>query len=88
MFNLGNFMKKILILFITMISFIGCQSYVNKNYDKPIGEFINVDIPYSTGNINVYRFNYKNHQYVYFAPYANLSEGSIVHDPDCPCLKQ
>ena len=39
------------------------QSYVNKNYDKPIGEFINVDIPYSTGNINVYRFNYKNHQY-------------------------
>ena len=81
MFNLGNFMKKILILFITIITLTGCDSTPRKEF--------RVRMEYDIINhMDKYHFNYNGHQYIYFAPYANLAEGSIVHDPDCPCLKQ
>lgn len=81
MFNLGNFMKKILILFITVITLTGCDY----NPHKEIRERMENNI---ITNMEKYHFNYNGHQYIYFTPYANLAEGSIVHDPDCPCLKQ
>lgn len=81
MFNLGNFMKKILILFITIITLTGCDSTPRKEF--------RVRMEYDIINhMDKYHFNYNGHQYIYFTPYAHLKEGSIVHDPDCPCLKQ
>ena len=78
-------MKKIILILITVITLTGCYGNINTKVDNtPLSDVININIPYSTGNINVYKFNYKNHHYIYFAPYANLAEGSIVHDPDCP----
>ena len=81
MFNLGNFMKKILILFITIITLTGCDY----NPKQEVKNWMENEI---ITNMTKYHFNYNGHQYIYFTPYAHLKDGSIVHDPDCPCLKQ
>ena len=81
MFNLGNFMKKILILFITIITLTGCDYNPKLEIRTRMENNIITDM-------TKYHFNYNGHQYIYFTPYVHLKEGSIVHDPDCPCLKQ
>lgn len=81
MFNLGNFMKKILILFITIITLTGCDYNPRKEVRKCIETNT---IP----NMDKYHFNYNDHQYIMFAPHTGLNHNTIVHDPDCPCLKQ
>ena len=70
-------MKKILILFITVITLTGCNYNLQERKDNNI-----------ITNMTKYHFNYNNHQYIMFVPYAGLQHNTIVHDPDCPCLKQ
>ena len=77
MFNLGKFMKKILILFITVIILTGCNYNLQERTENNI-----------ITDMTKYHFNYKGHQYIMFAPYSALQHNAIVHDPDCPCLKQ
>lgn len=80
MFNLRNFMKKL--IFIITILLTGCVDY---NPRKEIRERMETNtIP----NMNKYHFNYNDHQYIMFAPYSVIDHNTIVHDPDCPCLKQ
>jgi hypothetical protein len=81
MFKKGNFMKKILILFITIITLTGCDNTSNSEFSTRMANN-------TITKMDKYHFNYNGHQYIYFAPYAHLAEGSIVHDPDCPCLKK
>lgn len=81
MFKKGNLMKKILILFITIITLTGCDY----NPKQEVKNWMENEI---ITNMEKYHFNYNGHQYIYFTPYAHLKDGSIVHDPDCPCLKQ
>ena len=38
-------------------------------------------------NIPVLKFEYEGHNYICFKPYR-IDSSSIVHDPDCPCLKK
>ena len=82
MFNLGNFMKKIILILITIITLTGCGDYNPKQEvkNKMENEIIT--------NMEKYHFNYNDHQYIMFAPHTGLNHNTIVHDPDCPCLKQ
>ena len=82
MFNLGNFMRKILILFITVFTLTGCGDY---NPKQEIKERMENNI---ITDMTKYHFKYNGHQYIMFAPYSALQHNTIVHDPDCPCLKQ
>ena len=75
-------MKKILILFITIIALTGCGDY---NPKQEVRKRMENEI---ITNMDKYHFNYNNHQYIMFAPYAGLQHNTIVHDPDCPCLKK
>lgn len=81
MFKKGNLMKKILILFITIITLTGCDY----NPHKEIRERMENDI---ITNMTKYHFNYNGHQYIMFSPYSSLQHNTVVHDPDCPCFKQ
>jgi hypothetical protein len=91
MFKIGN-MKKIFIIILSIFGLISCDPI---NNEKTNSTFYNiVEIPLINGpdnnNIKIYviKFNYNNHQYIMFAPYASLQNSTVVHDPDCPCLKQ
>ena len=81
MFNLGNFMKKILILFITIITLTGCDYTPRKEFRKRLENDM-------ITNMDKYHFNYNGHQYIMFTPYTALQDNTVVHDPDCPCLKK
>lgn len=77
-----------LICVIIIILLTGCNKINETNVNNTLlSDIVNIGVPYKD-NIDVYKFNYKNHQYLYFTPYSQLQHGSIVHDPDCPCLKQ
>jgi hypothetical protein len=81
MFKKGNFMKKILILFITIITLTGCDSTPRKEFRVRLENDI-------ITNMDKYHFNYNGHQYIMFTPYTALRDNTVVHDPDCPCLKK
>lgn len=74
-------MKKILILFITVITLTGCV-YSPK---QEVKNWMENEV---ITNMDKYHFNYNSHQYIMFAPHTGLNHNTIVHDPDCPCLKQ
>lgn len=81
-------MKKIILF---CISFLFILSSCN-NFD----ESIKSDTPHTTvaiytssvnyDRVNVFNFEYNNHNYIYFVPV--IGHGlSIIHDPDCKCYK-
>ena len=75
-------MKKILILFITIITLTGCVDY---NPKQEVKNWMENEI---ITNMTKYHFNYNGHQYIKFSPYSSLQHNTVVHDPDCPCFKQ
>lgn len=76
-------MKKILLTIFMVLFTSACVS--NSNDSNNIN---NIDYAHLTKrDIKVVKFNYNNHQYLYFIPYNTLTEASVVHDPDCPCNK-
>lgn len=81
-----------IIIIITYILMISCTSDNTFDNTPVINNSIKINtndiLLGSSRNIDILNFNYKNHQYLYFIPYASLEHGTIVHDPDCPCLKQ
>ena len=77
-------MKKILLTIFMVLFTSACVS--NSNDSNNINN--NIDYAHLTKrDIKVVKFNYNNHQYLYFIPYNTLAEASVVHDPDCPCNK-
>lgn len=87
-------MKKIIIILVTIFGLISCVSSNNNNdgnSNSHISDTVIIPIENGVGNdkmkIDVIKFNYNNHQYIYFMPYGCLDSSSVVHDPDCPCYK-
>lgn len=87
-------MKKIIIILAIIFGLISC-AHTNNNNDgnsnSHISDTVIIPIENALGNdkvdIDVIKFNYNNHQYIYFMPYGSLNASSVVHDPDCPCYK-
>ena len=86
---MGNFMKKLFVL--SILGLISCAPINNEKNNSTINDTVEVPLLNGIGNdkiaIDIIKFKYNNHQYLYFTPYSNLEDGCIVHDPDCPCNK-
>lgn len=87
-------MKKIIIILVTIFGLISCVSSNNNNdgnSNSHISDTVTIPLENAVGNdkmdIDIIKFNYNNHQYIYFMPYGILNSSSVVHDPDCPCYK-
>lgn len=87
-------MKKFIIILVTIFGLISCVSSNNNNdgnSNSHISDTVIIPIENGVGNdkmkIDVIKFNYNNHQYIYFMPYGSLNASSVVHDPDCSCYK-
>ena len=87
-------MKKIIIILVTIFGLISCvpsNSNNDGNSNSHISDTVIIPIKNGVGNdkmgIDVIKFNYNNHQYIYFMPYGLLDSSSVVHDPDCSCYK-
>lgn len=86
-------MKKIIIILVTIFGLISCVSSNNNdgNSNSHISDTVIIPIENGVGDdkmkIDVIKFNYNNHQYIYFMPYNSLNASSVVHDPDCSCYK-
>ena len=74
-------MKKILILFITIITLTGCDY----NPKQEVKNWMENEV---ITNMEKYHFNYNGHQYIMFCLHTAHQHNTVVHDPDCPCLKQ
>lgn len=74
-------MGKIILILITIFTLTGCDNTSNREFRARMDNN-------TITNMTKYHFNYNNHQYIMFVPYAGLQDNTIVHDPDCPCLKQ
>ena len=86
-------MKKIFIIILSIFGLISCNPINNEKNKSIINDIIEIPLIGGIGdddNINTYiiKFNYNNHQYIMFAPYASLQHNTVVHDPDCPCFKK
>lgn len=83
--------KLVLIILFLLLFIFGCEhSNVTESYNIIESKQINgekqdvkIIIP-NRVHMEVYKFEYENHQYIHFYGYK---EGCIVHDPDCKCGK-
>lgn len=87
---MGNFMKKLFVL--SMLGLISCAPINNEKNNSTINDTVEIPLLNGIGNdkinINIIKFKYNNHHYIYFTPYGSLNASSVVHDPDCPCYKK
>lgn len=77
-------MGKIILILITIFTLTGCDNTSNREFREFRARMDNNTIT----NMTKYHFNYNGHQYIMFIPYTALQHNTVVHDPDCPCLKQ
>lgn len=78
-------MKKI-ILFTACLMILGSCTVSEKETVEGEKDGIKVTLDdYIYHSFDVIEFNYKNHSYLGF---RNNSNFSILHDPDCKCLKE
>lgn len=86
---MGNFMKKLFVL--SILGLISCAPINNEKNNSTINDTVEVPLLNGIGNdkiaIDIIKFKYNNHHYIYFRPYMSLNASTIVHDPDCPCNK-
>lgn len=77
-------MKKI-ILFAACLMTLGSCTISKKETAEGEKDGIRFSFNYTYHDSNVLEFNYKNHSYLGFRNYSNFS---ILHNPDCKCLKE
>lgn len=61
----------------------GSEEYVKISIHDPIGEGYDY-----TRTLDITKFEYEGHDYIFMRIMNSDSYGSFLHDPNCPCHKQ
>lgn len=81
-------MKKIILFAVCLMTLGSCTFSKKETAETAEGEKDRIKVAlddYICHSFDVIEFNYKNHSYLGF---RNNGGFSILHDPDCKCLKE